>query len=143
MATARAEDVTKEFLHHYILYYRMNDVAQCRTTPSPTRCISKRLTSRHTISACEFKTFSMYARCFLIGSVLSEAAICCWEGVSTDFPDGALSSDKETEADFGSPGLSMISTTASSTFRSSSARMLTSVRLLDSSFSSSRIRARE
>ena len=122
--------------------YRLNDAAQCRTTPSPARCPSNRLTSLQTITACEFMTFGMYAKCFLMGNLLSDTAIWYWSGVNIVFSCSTLV-EVESESDWTGPGLSIISTTASSTFLSNSARTLMSFWLLDSSCSSRRIRTRE
>ena len=97
-------------------------MAQCLIRPSPCRWNSKRSTSRDTITPCEFRIPGKYAKFFLIGSKLSQLTIFLWLGerigccARLDSLEGADWYDGET-------GLSMRSTTASSTSFSNSARI--------------------
>lgn len=105
----------------------MKESAQCLRTPSPFRCDSKCSTSRQTIIGWEFRTPGKYAISFLIGSKLSQLTIFLWFGemigwrrlllvLVLDGWDGWYVDDDMS-------GLSMRSTTASSTSRSNSARV--------------------
>ena len=121
----------------------MKELAQCLRTTSPCRWNSKFLISRHTIIACEFRTPGKYAISFLIGNKLSQLTIFLWFGVRIgyarlDFLDDWYRGDDGT-------GLSMRSTTASSTSSSNSARISASFSrpAVCASFSSCFMRARE
>ena len=118
----------------------MKELAQCLRTPSPCRWNSKRLTSRHTIIACEFRTPGKYAISFLIGSKLSQLTIFLWFGVRI-----GCARDVWFRGDDDGTGLSMRSTTASSTSSSNSARISASFSrpAVCASCSSSFMRARE
>lgn len=122
----------------------MKELAQCLIRPSPSRWNSKRSTSRHTITACEFRTPGKYASSFLIGNKLSQLTIFLWLGArigcaGLDFLDDLYRGDDD------GTGWSIISTTASSTSISNSARISASFSwpALCASCSSCFMRARE
>ena len=125
----------------------MKELAQCLRTTSPCRWNSKRLTSRHTIIACEFRTPGKYAISFLIGIKLSQLTIFLWFGVRIGWARLVLVSlDDWYDDGTGFKLLSMSSaTTASSTSSSNSARISASFSwpAVRASCSSCFMRARE